>query len=70
VVLVSVGLLLLYPLIQGGERGWPAWSFGLMTGSLPVLAAFAWYQARRERTGFPWCRCRCFGGGRSPPGCW
>jgi EmrB/QacA subfamily drug resistance transporter len=51
--LVSVGLLLLlYPLIQGGERGWPAWSFVLMAGSLPVLAAFAWYQARRERTGF------------------
>jgi EmrB/QacA subfamily drug resistance transporter len=52
VALVSVGLLLLlYPLIQGGERGWPAWSFLMMAGSLPVLAAFAWYQARRERTG-------------------
>jgi EmrB/QacA subfamily drug resistance transporter len=52
VVIVSVGLLLLlYPLIQGAERGWPAWSFGMIAGSLPVLAAFAWYQARRERTG-------------------
>jgi EmrB/QacA subfamily drug resistance transporter len=52
VALVSVGLLLLlYPLIQGGERGWPAWALLMMAGSLPVLAAFAWYQARRERTG-------------------
>jgi EmrB/QacA subfamily drug resistance transporter len=52
VALVSVGLLLLlYPLIQGGERGWPAWSFLMMAASLPVLAAFAWYQARREPTG-------------------
>jgi MFS family permease len=53
VALVSAGLLLLlYPLIQGGERGWPGWAFLMMAGSLPVLAAFARYQARRERTGF------------------
>jgi EmrB/QacA subfamily drug resistance transporter len=52
VALVSVGLLLLlYPLIQGGEQQWPAWAFVMMAGSLPVLAAFAWYQARREPTG-------------------
>jgi EmrB/QacA subfamily drug resistance transporter len=54
VAVVSVGLLLLlYPLIQGAELGWPAWSFLMMAASLPVLAAFAWYQAHRERTGFP-----------------
>jgi EmrB/QacA subfamily drug resistance transporter len=52
VALVSVGLLLLlYPLIQGAELGWPAWAFLMMAASLPVLAAFARYQARRERAG-------------------
>ena len=54
VVIVSVGLLLLlYPLIQGGELDWPGWSFAMMAAAVPVLAAFAWYQARRERRGFP-----------------
>lgn len=62
VALVSVGLLLLlYPLIQGGELGWPAWSFVLMAASLLVLGCFAWYQARRERTGFPLVPVSLFG---------
>jgi EmrB/QacA subfamily drug resistance transporter len=54
VIVVSIGLLLLlYPLIQGGELGWPVWAFLMMAGSVPVFAAFAWYQNRRERVGFP-----------------
>ena len=54
VAVCSIGLLLLlYPLIQGGEHSWPAWTFLMMAASLPVLAAFGWYQARRERGGFP-----------------
>ncbi|MFI6584397.1 MFS transporter [Embleya sp. NPDC050493] len=50
--LVSAALLLLvYPLVQGRESGWPAWTFASMAGALPVLAAFAWWQRRIARAG-------------------
>lgn len=42
-------LLLLFPLIEGREAGWPAWAFLLLALSLPVLAAFAWDQQRKSR---------------------
>ncbi|WP_063627994.1 MFS transporter [Actinospica robiniae] len=32
--------LLIYPLIQGRESGWPAWSFLMMGASVPVFACF------------------------------
>lgn len=42
-------LLLLYPLIEGREAGWPAWAFGMLALSLPVLGVFAWDQQRKSR---------------------
>jgi EmrB/QacA subfamily drug resistance transporter len=42
-------LLLLYPLVQGRELGWPAWSFIAMAASAPVFAAFALYERRKDR---------------------
>ncbi|MGA9857613.1 MAG: MFS transporter, partial [Solirubrobacteraceae bacterium] len=45
------GVALVYPLIQGREHGWPAWSFGLLAVGLVLLAAFAALQARRARQG-------------------
>jgi predicted MFS family arabinose efflux permease len=53
VVVVSAGLLLLlYPLVRGAELGWPTWALVAMAASVPALAGFGWYQARRERVGF------------------
>ncbi len=50
VVLVSVALLLLlYPLVQGRELGWPAWTFVSMAASVPVLALFAGYERAKDR---------------------
>ena len=55
--LSSVGLaatgafMLVYPLVQGRQLGWPTWSLALMAASVPVLAGFAWYQLRRKRSG-------------------
>jgi EmrB/QacA subfamily drug resistance transporter len=43
--------LLVYPLVQGRELGWPAWSLGMLAASVPTLAGFAWYQARRRVAG-------------------
>jgi EmrB/QacA subfamily drug resistance transporter len=49
-LLVIAGIFLLaYPLIQGRELGWPAWTFVMMAASLPVFAVFAWWQRRKER---------------------
>jgi len=50
-VLLSAGLLLLvYPLVQGRELGWPAWTVALLVLSLPVLLLFAAYEKTRTRS--------------------
>jgi EmrB/QacA subfamily drug resistance transporter len=46
-------LLLVYPLIQGREKGWPVYMFVLMAAAVPVFAAFGLQQrarVRRDRT--------------------
>lgn len=51
-VLAGVGtFMLVHPLVQGRELGWPTWSLIECAASLPVLAAFAVYQLRREAAG-------------------
>ena len=42
-------LLLVYPLIQGREKGWPVYMFVLMAASVPVFAAFGLQQRSRAR---------------------
>ncbi|GAA3005032.1 DHA2 family efflux MFS transporter permease subunit [Actinokineospora diospyrosa] len=50
--LVSTGLvLLIYPLVQGREQGWPGWVFAMLAASVPVLAVFGVHQVRRHRAG-------------------
>lgn len=52
VLLVTAGLVLLvFPLVQGRELGWPVWLFVLMAASVPVLALFGRHQVRRSRAG-------------------
>jgi EmrB/QacA subfamily drug resistance transporter len=55
VVVLSVGLLLLiYPLIQGRQAGWPVWSYASLVLSVIVLAAFVRYERwKKGRTGAP-----------------
>lgn len=49
-VILGVALfMLLYPLIQGRELGWPWWTFALMAGSLPLLAIFWFWERRKEK---------------------
>ncbi|MFI7675711.1 MFS transporter [Actinophytocola sp. NPDC049390] len=41
-LLAAAGMfLLVYPLTQGHELGWPLWSFGMLAASVVVLAVFA-----------------------------
>jgi EmrB/QacA subfamily drug resistance transporter len=47
-LLSTLGLLLLvFPLIQGREMGWPTWGYVSMGVSVPVLIAFVLYEKRR-----------------------
>ncbi|WP_374228748.1 MFS transporter [Streptomyces sp. ET3-23] len=50
VLLASGGLLmLLYPLTQGRELGWPLWGYLCMAGSAVVFAAFVAYERYKAR---------------------
>lgn len=51
VILVSLASgLLIYPLVQGRELGWPLWTILMLTASVPVFALFGW---RERRSGNP-----------------
>ena len=47
-LLTAASAMLIYPLVQGREYGWPAWCFALMAASLPVFALFG-RSERRSR---------------------
>jgi MFS family permease len=52
VLLAGVGMfMLVFPLVQGRELGWPTWSVAVLAGSIPVLGVFAAYQLRRRQRG-------------------
>src|SRR5499427_694728 len=61
--LVSAALLLLlYPLVEGRQLGWPAWTFASMAAAAPVLAAFIGYERlKARRDGSPLVPPRLFG---------
>ncbi|WP_042417300.1 MFS transporter [Streptacidiphilus anmyonensis] len=50
-VLTVAMVLLVYPLIQGRELGWPSWTFVSMALSLPIFAGFALLQRRQAAAG-------------------
>ncbi|WP_119731225.1 MFS transporter [Thermomonospora amylolytica] len=51
-LLAALGsLLVIYPLVQGHELGWPGWSFAMMAAAVPVFALFARYERRVLRAG-------------------
>jgi EmrB/QacA subfamily drug resistance transporter len=45
--LISLGLfLLIYPLVEGRETGWPIWSFAMLAATVPVLFGFVRHEQR------------------------
>jgi EmrB/QacA subfamily drug resistance transporter len=52
VALSAAGVFLVVcPLVQGRELGWPAWVIGMLVATVPVFATFAWFERRLERAG-------------------
>jgi hypothetical protein len=43
--------LLVFPLVEGHDLGWPTWLAGMLVTSVPALAIFASYLRRREASG-------------------
>lgn len=51
-LLAAAGMfLLVFPLMQGRELGWPAWTWAMLAASAVVLGVFAAYQRRRQASG-------------------
>jgi EmrB/QacA subfamily drug resistance transporter len=50
-ILTGALVLLLFPLVEGHQLGWPVWTFAAMAASLPALGLFAVHQRRRELRG-------------------
>ncbi|MDX6265650.1 MAG: hypothetical protein QOD70_390 [Frankiales bacterium] len=49
-LLVTAGLfLVVYPLTEGREKGWPGWLLGMLVVAVPVLAWFVVLQRRKTR---------------------
>ncbi|OCW57147.1 MFS transporter [Hoeflea olei] len=46
-------LLVVFPLIEGRELGWPGWSFAMLAAAVPAAWAFARWQARQADAGRP-----------------
>jgi EmrB/QacA subfamily drug resistance transporter len=50
VAIVSVAVFfLVFPLVEGRQAGWPAWSFVMLVACVPVFAVFAWFERRKSR---------------------
>ncbi|TDC39641.1 DHA2 family efflux MFS transporter permease subunit [Micromonospora sp. 15K316] len=50
--LVALGaVLLVYPLVQGREQGWPGWMYAMLVAAVAVFAVFARHEVRRQRAG-------------------
>ncbi|MFC4113753.1 DHA2 family efflux MFS transporter permease subunit [Nonomuraea zeae] len=47
----AAAFLLVFPLIQGQEQGWPVWTFVSMAASIVMFVVFGRYESRRARAG-------------------
>jgi len=48
-IIIVALFLVVYPLIQGRELGWPLWTFLMIIVSLPVFVVFGWWQKRKQQ---------------------
>ena len=52
IALVSTAaVLVIYPLIQGREQGWPAWTYAMLAAGVAGFVLFGYQQRARDRSG-------------------
>lgn len=49
VLATATVFLVVYPLVQGRQDGWPAWGWAMLAAAAPVGVLFALYERRRSR---------------------
>jgi MFS family permease len=50
VLIISLGLfLLVWPLVEGRDAGWPTWAYVCLFASVPVLIVFVLYERRQNQ---------------------
>lgn len=50
--LAAAGMfMLVFPLVEGHDLGWPVWLWAMLVASVPTLALFAVHQRARKRSG-------------------
>src|SRR3954453_1396302 len=50
VLISTASLAIIYPLVQGRELGWPAWTFALLAAGIALLGVFALTERRTHGT--------------------
>ena len=48
-LITAASAALIFPLVQGHEAGWPAWTFALMGLSVVLFGLFAWNERRSDQ---------------------
>ncbi len=51
VIMSLAAFLIIYPLVEGRDLGWPAWTFVSMAASIALFGFFGWYTKRVQRAG-------------------
>jgi MFS family permease len=46
VIVAAATFLVIYPLIQGQQLGWPGWTFALLAAGIAGFGLFAWHERR------------------------
>lgn len=48
-IIVGAMVLLIFPLIEGRDLGWPIWTFVMMAVAAPLFVLFAWWQKKKDK---------------------
>jgi EmrB/QacA subfamily drug resistance transporter len=50
-LIVPTLILMIMPLLEGRELGWPAWMIGCLVAAVPAFSLFVWYERRLGQRG-------------------
>lgn len=49
ILIMSAMFLLVFPLIEGRDLGWPLWGYGMMAAAAIMLVIFGWWQSVKDK---------------------
>ena len=52
-LIAAAMFMLIFPLVEGRNFGWPIWCYAMMAAAIPVLAAFVMWERRQNRRNRP-----------------